>query len=83
MHYSEQIYEKPFEFRPDRWINGECENLDPYNLIGFSAGPRSCIGRQLALLEAKIGLIKFMQRYESFSVPQEKLKMYLKFAYVP
>ena len=31
---------------------------------GFSLGPRSCLGKNLALLESKIAVIKFMQRYE-------------------
>ena len=29
----------------------------------FSVGPRSCIGKNLALTELKIMIVKFMQRY--------------------
>ena len=29
----------------------------------FSAGPRTCIGKNLALTELKIMTVKFMQRY--------------------
>ena len=50
------------EFRPERWTS-ECENNPIFASGGFSAGPRVCIGKHLAKLEAKIGLIKFMKRY--------------------
>ena len=48
---------------------------------GFSAGPRTCIGKHLAKLEAKIGLIKFMKRYER--VEAEDAKFILRFLYQP
>jgi len=31
----------------------------------FSGGPRSCIGKQLALMEMKVMMIKFLKRYRS------------------
>ncbi len=39
--------------------------------MGFGAGPRNCIGKQLAILSSKIPLVNFIKRYESFKVPEE------------
>ena len=50
---------------------------------GFSAGARTCIGKHLALIESKIGLIKFMKRYEKIVLPNPEFKMVLKFVYSP
>lgn len=50
---------------------------------GFSAGPRTCIGKHLAMIESKIGLIKFMKRYKRVVIPEEPLKWVLKFVYSP
>ncbi len=32
------------EFQPERWINGEIDQIDGFYKIPFSAGPRNCIG---------------------------------------
>lgn len=44
-----KYFKDPEEFRPERW-ESECSNLPPYVLLGFSGGPKSCIGKHLALL---------------------------------
>ena len=49
VHYSEKYYKNPIKFRPERWIS-ECDNLPAFAFNGFSGGPRTCIGKHLALL---------------------------------
>lgn len=44
------------EFRPERWLteNGEkFEVLDSYKFVSFNAGPRICLGKDLAYLQMK------------------------------
>ncbi|KAI5562802.1 hypothetical protein POPTR_015G086900v4 [Populus trichocarpa] len=43
------------EFKPERWIsnNGEIIHISPYKFIAFNAGPRTCIGKDLAMVEMK------------------------------
>lgn len=48
-HYNEQYYKDPLEFRPERW-DDECDDVPAFFVGGFSAGPRSCIGKSLAFL---------------------------------
>ena len=45
--------------------------MPAYAIGGFSAGPRTCIGKHLAKLEAKVGLIKFMKRYRKVELSEE------------
>lgn len=50
---------------------------------GFGGGARTCIGKHLAAIESKIGLIKFMKRYKKIKIPDGPIKMTYKFIYSP
>ena len=63
--YNEKLFENPMDFNPDRWYNEECSRHANLVSIIFSGGPRSCIGRSLALTNIKVMIIKFMQRYQN------------------
>ena len=65
-HYKKSIYSDPHEFRPQRFIDkqGKIINPEPYTLMNFSAGSRSCVGKQLALTEQKIILTSLINFYE-------------------
>ena len=81
-HFSPKYYNNPLEFNPDRWINGECDNMNPFALLGFHSGSRSCLGKQLALLESKIMIIEILRRYSNITiVDKKKLGMKLKFLF--
>lgn len=53
---------------------GKLMRWDPFAFGRFSAGPRNCIGKHLALLESKIAVVKFIRRYENIEVPSEIAK---------
>lgn len=57
--YKSGVFEKPFEFRPERWIEAS-KVPPPYTFIPFSAGERTCIGQYLAKIETKMILQKFI-----------------------
>lgn len=69
-HWNPKYFKEPHIFRPERWEK-ECDGIHPFAFLGFSAGLRSCIGKQLALLESKIALIKLLMRYEAYEIPKE------------
>ncbi|MEW6254380.1 MAG: cytochrome P450 [Pseudomonadota bacterium] len=50
-------------FRPDRFRPEEEENRHPNAYHPFGMGMRSCIGFQFALIEAKMVLSRFLQRF--------------------
>jgi len=58
----DNIFEEAEKFKPERWSQPNQE-LNNMVMMTFSGGPRSCIGKNLALLEIKIAVIKFLQRY--------------------
>jgi hypothetical protein len=43
VHFSEQIFFRPHEFLPERWLQPESKALECC-LVTFSKGPRSCLG---------------------------------------
>ncbi|KAG8634962.1 alkane hydroxylase MAH1 [Manihot esculenta] len=53
----EDIWGKDFlEFKPERWISerGEIKHVPSYKFTAFHAGPRTCLGKDLAFLQMKI-----------------------------
>lgn len=57
LHHNSQLFPEPFEFRPDRWLDGGKENRTrserqkkemERDLIPFGVGSRACLARNLA-----------------------------------
>lgn len=63
VHRDEAHYDDPLSFDPDRWRPERARERHPYAYFPFGAGPRSCIGRQFSLVEAKVILAEFLRRY--------------------
>lgn len=66
-------YEDASEFNPDRFSADAERKLFTY--LPFSAGSRSCIGQQFALIESKVLLSKFFQRFNIKSNPNQSVKV--------
>lgn len=64
IHRDEQFYTDPLAFRPNRWTDGFKEELHDFAYIPFGGGRRTCIGREFALLEAKIVLATVGQQFQ-------------------
>jgi cytochrome P450 len=64
VHRDPRYFERPLEFRPERWWNGETENLPRGAYIPFGAGPRVCIGHHFAELELVLVLATLLQACE-------------------
>ncbi|XP_027362473.1 alkane hydroxylase MAH1-like [Abrus precatorius] len=53
----EQIWGDDYlEFKPERWISerGDVVHIPSYKFIAFNAGPRSCLGKDITLIEMKM-----------------------------
>lgn len=62
IHRDPRFWDDPADFRPDRW-----RDIDPqatgHAYAPFGAGPRICLGRRFALLEATLVLATAGRRY--------------------
>jgi cytochrome P450 len=60
MHHDARSFEKPWDFIPERWIEGSgfkgAHNTTAF--IPFALGAYSCIGKNLALLQIRMYLVK-------------------------
>lgn len=68
LHYREDLFPRPYEFRPERFID---EKADNYAWIPFGGGVRRCIGATFAEYEMRIILREFVERAE-LSAPDPK-----------
>ncbi|KAJ3375394.1 Protein kinase alk2 [Allomyces arbusculus] len=52
------------EFKPERWIGENVPQPGPYKYPVFNAGPRTCLGQQMAYLEGVACLVKLLSKFE-------------------
>jgi cytochrome P450 len=61
LHYREDLFPDPDEFRPERFLDGKADN---YAWIPFGGGVRRCIGAAFAEYEMRMILREFVERAE-------------------
>jgi cytochrome P450 len=68
LHYREDLFPAPEEFRPERFLEGKADN---YAWIPFGGGVRRCIGAAFAEYEMRIVLREFVE-HAALSAPDPK-----------
>ncbi|XP_033637695.1 cholesterol 24-hydroxylase-like [Asterias rubens] len=63
----EEYFPDPMKFDPDRFMAGA--NIMEYTYFPFSSGTRSCIGKQFALIEARVLLARLLHKFTFDLVP--------------
>ncbi|CAM8988748.1 unnamed protein product [Rhodiola kirilowii] len=74
------------EFNPERWISdkGEIVQVGSNKFTAFGAGPRFCIGKDVALMEMKMAIVAIIRNYHfeavegHFIAPANSTVMYMK-----
>ena len=61
LHYREDVFPQPHEFRPERFIDGKA---DTYTWIPFGGGVRRCVGAAFAQYEMRVILKAIVERTE-------------------
>ncbi len=61
IHHREDLYPKPYEFRPERWLG---RKPGTYEWIPFGGGIRRCLGAALAMAEQRVVLEAMTRRLD-------------------
>jgi cholesterol 24(S)-hydroxylase len=69
MYSSEKYWPEPYKFDPSRF---DIYQSKSQTFLPFSAGSRSCIGQNFAMLEAKILLATIVRQFRFELVPGQK-----------
>ena len=62
MHYDERQFPEPEKFQPERFI--EEPTFHKYAYLPFSSGPRNCVAKRLALMEAKLAVLNIIKNFK-------------------
>ncbi|KAG7027705.1 Cytochrome P450 94A1 [Cucurbita argyrosperma subsp. argyrosperma] len=66
------------EFLPERWVeNGVCRAESPFRFPVFHAGPRMCLGKEMAYIQMKSIAAAVIERFEVGMAEKEKSPKYL------
>jgi cytochrome P450 / NADPH-cytochrome P450 reductase len=63
LHRHPAVWERPYDFDIDRWLPEAEAKRHPHAYKPFGNGVRACIGRQFAMVEAKLGLAMLLQKF--------------------
>ena len=68
MHHDEKLWDEPFVFRPERFLDADgqlvpADHPNRKNLMSFSAGQRVCVGEVFALSRMFLITAKIMQNF--------------------
>ncbi|HZT78594.1 MAG TPA: cytochrome P450 [Gemmataceae bacterium] len=67
-------FDRPDEFRPERWAGDAAQRLPKYAYFPFGGGPRLCIGNTFAMLEMVLVLAAIAQRCRFTLAPGQKVE---------
>ncbi|KAK7385513.1 hypothetical protein VNO78_31235 [Psophocarpus tetragonolobus] len=66
------------EFKPERWVSVGGERFEPpkdgFKFVAFNAGPRTCLGKDLAYLQMKSVAAAVLLRYRLSLVPGHRVE---------
>jgi cytochrome P450 len=69
MHRHPAYFAEPLSFRPERWLDGLAKQIPAYAYFPFGGGPRVCIGKGFAQMEAALLLATIGQQFAFRLVP--------------
>ena len=75
MHFDDSVYEEPFLFKPQRWIDNEYPKLAHGT---FGGGSHVCLGMNVARIQLPITLGYLLSNY-NFSITKEPKKEHYAF----
>ncbi|KAK5646237.1 hypothetical protein RI129_004701 [Pyrocoelia pectoralis] len=64
VHRDPKHWENPNHFHPDHFLPEAVRTRHPFAFVPFSAGPRSCVGKVLAMFGLKLIMVNILQQFE-------------------
>jgi cytochrome P450 len=74
-HHDPRFFPSPAEFRPERFATAAVASLPRFAYLPFGGGPRACIGKAFALMEARLLLATIAQRHRLSLAPGERVEV--------
>lgn len=75
VHRDARWFPEPALFRPERWDGGLEKKLPTFAYFPFGGGPRICIGKQFAAMEAVLTLATIAQRFRLRLLSEEPVAL--------
>jgi cytochrome P450 len=72
LHRRADYFANPEEFDPDRFLPEREAAIPRFAYLPFGAGPRACIGRQFAFMEACL-ILAVLARHHRFTLPDGRI----------
>lgn len=76
VHYEEPLWKFPHEFNPSNFLNDKREFVKPEAFMPFGAGPRMCLGENLARMELFLFFTAMLRQFH-ISWPDDSSVPYL------
>jgi cytochrome P450 len=74
VHRDPRFYDRPDQFRPERWTPEFKAALPPFAYFPFGGGARRCIGESFAWMELVLVLATIAQRWRLALVPGQQVE---------
>jgi cytochrome P450 len=75
-HRHPEFWEDPERFDPERFLPERSAGRPEYAYFPFGGGPRGCVGRQFAMMEAQLIVATIAQRFRLRVVPNHPVEPY-------
>ncbi|KAL0891710.1 hypothetical protein Bca101_015693 [Brassica carinata] len=68
--------EDALQFKPERWIceNGSLKHEPSSKFLAFNSGPRTCLGKHLAIIQMKMVAVEILQNYDVKVIKGQKIE---------
>nr|ABB69054.1 cytochrome P450 [Helicoverpa armigera] len=75
LHHHPEHFPDPEQFRPERFLAENKQNIKPYTYMPFGEGPRICIGMRFARMQMAAGLLTLLKKYRVELAPGMKREL--------
>ncbi|KAL9922034.1 putative cytochrome P450 6a13 [Glossina fuscipes fuscipes] len=76
IHNDPEYFKEPDKFNPDRFSSAAIAQQHPaLSFIPFGEGPRNCIGMRFGKLQAQIGLIMMLRKFQFSTTSKTKIPL--------